>query len=461
MRGTTSRRSSIEWYKSGGDILIFISIWLLVALFHGQDAIIVKWSAAYLFAIVPAVILPALRMRQTINALLFGTARPIAAFGLIGLIWLIATGDWSAIPPLFLIAWVSGWACRDEISIARRHLFLVAIGFFAAGAVTYFASYALIDKSAPEYRWMSFPPSEVVAADSVAPDEKSGGKAAPTRILLPDQTRAGLNLNPWGVLPGQTLQAFSSTWRVSATPAISTSALFSMLMLLIYMQRPITRPVPVTATAGAAYFSILSFVRGVITGFGLFVSTYILLRLAPRTLWSRLSVVALTTVGLIVAVAFLSPLLLYHLQDNALVSRMFLRGQTGVPLSDIYRQMYRPWLWGQHVQEFVRSDYLMGAGSYLKESAAENLLNAYQIRSDSDSFLTRLLATYGLASFGMLFFLIRQAYTHATSNDLWAMAMLSTLVWLMLTWGSSFHPTNGIYVLSFMVLGLGSKAFRD
>ncbi|MFN7025565.1 MAG: hypothetical protein ACK4QP_13815, partial [Pseudorhizobium sp.] len=217
----------MSWYKSGGDILIFISIWLMGALFHGQDAIIEKWSANYLLAIVPAVVFPAMRMRQTLNALLLGTARPVAAFGLIGLIWLVAKGDWAAIPPLFLITWVTGWACRQEISIARRHLFYVAIGFFAAGVVSYFVSYALIDRSAPEYLWMDHPPSEVIAADNAV--------TTPLQLRLPDQTRAGLNLNPWGILPGQTLRAFSDTWRISATPAISTSALFAMLVVLIFM----------------------------------------------------------------------------------------------------------------------------------------------------------------------------------------------------------------------------------
>lgn len=453
MQMSVRLRRFLEWYRTGGDILIFVSFWLIGALFLGQDRVIDRWSIPYLAAVLPAVMFPMLRLRQTLHSLLLGYAQPVAAFGLIGLAWLLITSDFNAIPPLFLITWVTGWACRQEISIDRRHLFSLALGFFAAGVTVYFISYAMIDRSSPEYAWMGFPPSDVVAADSVAPDQ-----AAP---LLPDQTRSGLDINPWGIFPNQTLAAFSSTWRVSVTPAMSTSALFSMLVLLIFLQKPTSQPTSLAASCGSTYFALLSFVRGVLTGLVLFASTYAMLRFMPRAMWSRLLVVGVTTIGLVIAVALFAPLILYNVQDSTLISRVFLRGQSGVTLSDIYRQMYRPWLWLQHVNEFVNSDYLMGAGSALKQSAAENLLNANHIRSDADSFLTRLLATYGMASFGMLYFLVRRAYAHSQTNDVWGLAMLSTLVWLMLTWGSAFHPSNGIYVLSFMILGLGSRAFRD
>lgn len=220
LAGTVRAPTSVwAWYKAGGDILVFISIWLASTLFAGQDLIIEKWSFRYLLAVVPAVVFPILRFKQTLNNLLFGGARPIVVFGVAGLIWLLASGDLAGIPPLFLIVWVAGWVCRAEVSIVRKHLFALAVCFYAVAVFAYAASYSLVDLSAPEYSWMKSPLWEPVPAEpdaevaspeitspEVASPEVASSGSAPTEsheLLLPDQTRAGINLNPWGVLPHQ------------------------------------------------------------------------------------------------------------------------------------------------------------------------------------------------------------------------------------------------------------------
>jgi len=37
--------------------------------------------------------------------------------------------------------------------------------------------------------------------------------------------------------------------------------------------------------------------------------------------------------------------------------------------------------------------------------------------------------------------------------------VLSVMVWLMMSWGSIFHPSNGMFALGFLLIGNGSQAF--
>ncbi len=110
---------------------------------------------------------------------------------------------------------------------------------------------------------------------------------------------------------------------------------------------------------------------------------------------------------------------------------------------------------------FWESPYLMGQGRNLAESASTSLINAGHARSDSVSFVTRLLATYGLAAFGLIVFVMERCIYHARRDDIWGAAMVAMILFLMMSWGSLFHPTNGIYALAFLILGKGSQAITD
>lgn len=295
-------------------------------------------------------------------------------------------------------------------------------------------------------------PSIAAPSPSIAALEDSG---AP---LLPDQNRAGMDINLWGMLPGQTVPAFGPYWRISATPKISTSALLSLIVLLILACRPIVRFLYVVIATTAAYFAVFSFVRAIFTSVALFLVTCAVLGLTGKNVIARVWIAFAATAG-VVAAAWLAPSILYHLQNIEVISRMFLRGEVGLSEADVYRQLYRPWLWAEHAKLFWSSDGLMGLGSGVSASASESILNANQARSDSDSLLTRLLATYGLPSFALLYFFAERCYALAMMNDTWGVAMVAIFVWLMMTWGSSFHPSNGIFVLAFLIIGRGSGAF--
>jgi len=429
------------WYKRGGDVLVFIAISLSTAIFIGQEQIISRGDVVYWLLVGPSLLMPLLRFRQTLENLLFGKARPIAFFGIVSAVWLIIQRDFGAIPPVFLIVWVAGWACRDEVGISARAVFALTLIFYSTGCISF-----LMQPSYEEQPWLM---------QHIAPPEAAKGNSV--ELALPEQDRDGLNINAWGILPNQTAVAFQP-WRISATPNIATSGIFSLLILLVIVRRFRPNPLEMATAASALYFATLSFVRAVFVSLALFSATIAIMSLLPQRPRLRVAVALFMTIGITILVA-LSPILLYSLQDWSIVSRMFLRGQTDMSATDIYRQMYRPWLWGEHMKLFWSSPYLMGYGSELAASALKNIINAGQVRSDSVSFLTRMVATYGIPAFGIIVFLIERCYRHVKDNDVWAVAVLSVMVWLMMSWGSIFHPSNGMFALGFLLIGNGSQAF--
>lgn len=429
-----------RWYKSGGDILLFVGCALGISFLIGEERIVVRGQPLYWAIVSPAVLLPMLRLRPTIENLLFGSARPLTLFGMISCGWFVARQDFNAVIPVVLFVWVAGWATRAEVRLRRAHLFALTLAFYGVACVVYF--------SQPEFRtfpWMMVPSERTRAAE--------GGP-----IAIPNQQRSGLDLNVWGVLPGQTAPAYQP-WRVSATPNIATSGIFSLLVLMVALSRIELRASSGLALVSTGYFAILSFVRSVFIGLGLFIVSVVLMRVL-RNHRLRVAAAFALTAGVVLFVAF-SPVLLFYLQDFESVSRLLLRGQKGLSIADIARQAYRPWLWSEHVELFWQSPYLMGLGSEIGATADTHVINDGNARSDSVSFLTRLLATYGLATIGIFWYLGKCCYEHARSDDIWGVAALSLITWLMMTWGSVFHPTNAIFVLSFLIVAKGRAAFLD
>lgn len=406
----------------------------------------------YWILTLPAVFFPAARLRQTVENLIFGRARLIGAFGILATLAMLWRHDFSLIPPVILIVWVTGWACRDEIRLNVRHLCGLTLAFYVTG-IAFFC----LQPPYSDYPWLMTeysPPEQAKELETHGDVEIPGD----VETFIPDQGKKGLNLNAWGILPDQTAPAFG-VWRISVTPNIATSGLFAVIVLLMVLRRFSFQPLRVGTVIASAYFAILSFVRAVFLGLGIFLAAIAIMRIV-KSANLRVMAVLLMTVGVVAGTA-LSPSILYLLQDWPIISRMFLRGESGLSVADIYRQAYRPWLWGEHVRLFWESPYLMGQGRNLAESASTSLINAGHARSDSVSFLTRLLATYGLAAFGLIVFVMERCIYHARRDDIWGAAMVAMILFLMMSWGSLFHPTNGIYALAFLILGKGSQAITD
>jgi hypothetical protein len=438
-------QSVCVWYKNGGDILLFLAYSLLLTVYMGQERIVSRGEPLYWLLTLPAVAAPLPRLRQTVENLIFGCARPIAVMGVTASLWFGLRGDTGAVPPIILIAWVSAWASRSEVRINVRWLFAIILVFYGIGSLSF-----VLQPPFEKYSWLM----QEYQGDPLGADAADSGN-----IALPPQDREGIDINAWGILPGQTAPAYGP-WRISMVPNIATSGIISLFVFLIALKHLGFRWLNITTVVAAAYFTILSFVRSALIGLVLCSATTVVLTLLPDNARLRVTVAFAMTLGLILIVG-LSPFALYHLQDIPLISRLLLRNQSGLSLEAIYRQAYRPWLWLQHLQIFWQSDYLMGYGSSLAQSATEKLLNANQIRSDSVSLPTRLLATYGLPALGFFYFLGERCYTHAKENDVWGVSMLSLLIWLMMTWGSIFHPTNAIFVLALLIIGRGGNAFHE
>lgn len=444
-----------RWYGSGGDILLFVAISLAMALVIGQEQIILKGDPWYWALVMPAILFPTLRLRQTLENLVFGTARPLLMFGMLACGWFVIRHDFGAVFPALLFVWVAGWATRTEVRLHRGHLLALTLGFYCVACVLY-----LVQPDLRGTAWLNVrveaPRAAFVAEDnraSIAPVVRP--QSAP--IALPVQQRDGLNLNAWGILPGQTAPAFQP-WRVSATPNIATSGVFSLFILIIVFSQMEFRILSTVTLISTSYFVVLSFVRAVFAGLGLFFVSLSLMKALPNVAWLRVAVAFVLTAGIILFVAF-SPVVLFWLQDSEVMSRLFLRGQTNMSIADIARQEYRPWLWGEHLKLFWSSPFLMGLGSELSATANSHIINEGQARSDSVSLLTRLLATYGMATVGIFWFFCECCYRHAKNNDTWAVAALVVMTFLMMVWGSVFHPTNGIFVLSFLIIARGRAAF--
>lgn len=436
----------LSWYMRGGDITIFVGLSLIVAIFTGQEKIISRGEPLYLIIVLPALILPFLRLKQTLKSLVFGAAKPFLIFGAVSASWFVFRGDLKTIPALLLIVWVSGWACRDEARVSLKWLFIFLLSFYALGTVRYLTQPPFEESGWLMTEWKSEP----MAATSSNEDVK---------IELPSEYIQNVIINGWGILPGQTAPAYGP-WRLSVTPNIAASGIVSIFALLIAAGHLRRSPRTISLLLISAYFTVFSFVRSALVGLVIFSTSQIILRITSDKPKYRVFISFLLMFGAVL-IAAISPYALYLIQDTPIVSRLLLRGQTGLSVYDIYRQAYRPWLWSQHFNLFWHSDYLMGLGSDLAKTASENIINSGHMRSDSVSFPTRLLATYGLPAFAFIYFLVERCYTHAREDDLWAISMLSVIVWLMMTWGSIFHPTNGVFVLAILIAGKGKRGFCE
>ena len=444
----TSRGVLWNWYKSGGDVILFMGFSLLLTVFIGQERIISRGEPLYWVLVIPALVLPVIRIRQTLRNLFFGVGRPLAVMGIAAAVWYLAKCDWQTLIPLFLFVWSAGWACREEVQIGVKWLLVLILCFYALGTIAFIAQ-----PSFEKFAWLN---AEYQGDPSAVLREEP---EAENKTVLPPQDLDGIDINPWGVLPGQTAPAYGP-WRISVTPNIATSGIISLLLFLIFIRRMRIKSLNLGAPLAALYFAVLSFVRAVLIGLVVFAATQSVLKAIPDNAKVRVAAAFTMTTGFVV-ISGLAPYALYYLQDFGPVSRLFLRGQTDLSLYDIYRQAYRPWLWSQHLRLFWDSGYLMGHGSDLAKTVADNILNAGQIRSDSVSLPTRLLATYGLSTIGFVYFLGERCYAHAKNNDIWAVSMLAVIVWLMMTWGSIFHPTNALFALALLIIGKGKSAFLE
>jgi hypothetical protein len=388
-------------------LLVFALVSLAVWMSIGQDDEIEVGSLVYWLMIVPAALLP-LPDAAAMWRNLTGSAWALLAMLVLGGAWQLARGDARAAVQLALLVWVLAWVSRQRATISVRQVAWLFTAIVLAGTV--------VD--------------------------------------------AMTDINRWGLLPGRTADEYG-IWRVSFFPNIANTAMLSLFVLLLLTRNIRHARRHSVVFVLACYFLLFSFVRTAIVG----AAMYLVLRWwferpsGPRG--RRMAWIAgFVAIGVNLLIAS-SAVGLAVAQDAPLLSRLLLRGQTGMTPDEIYEQLYRPWLWGQHLWIFADSPLLMGQGSFEFAALQTNELIEGHPGVGSEALPMRLLATYGLA--GMLFplFLFGRLRHLARADDRWACAAFPTVVLLMMNWGSVFHPSNAFFAFFLLIATRGSRGVID
>lgn len=385
-------------------LLLFIVISLIGIMGISQEETPEVGSPAYWLFVLPALLLPLTNLRALVRAW-WGPARMIALFGLLGGAWHLARGDIKAVQQLFLIVWVLGWLASERAVLRIRHLTLLYLALVAGGTCLW---------------------------------------------LLTD-------LNQWGVVPGATLYE-GLDWRISFFPNIANSAMLSLaLVFILTADKGLARQHSVVL-AIALYFVVFSFVRTATIALALYLFMRWWQLRKPRSVRARFWTALLLGILVNILVAS-SAAIITQLQSSELVSRLFLRSETNLSAEEVFAQLYRPWLWWQHLQLFWSSSAWMGLGSFDFFEIQLEELNVGTTPAGNEALLTRLLATYGLPAFLFMGFFIGRLKDAARRNDQWALACFPAVVVLMMQWGSVFHPSDANGALLILIAIRGTYAY--
>lgn len=384
-------------------MLAFVALSLLVSMSLSQELPFEVGSPQYWLLLLSATLLP-LSQVGTITGNLLGRAWWLLLMLLLAGAWHLRGGDPRAVIQLGLLVWVMAWVASDRARLRIHDLTFLYLLLLAIGCAVYLGS----------------------------------------------------DLNKWGLLPGQTTAEFG-VWRVSFFPNIAYSALLSLalVMLLTRDRRLMQRHRAILLLA--LYFVIFSFVRSALIALAMyaFLRWWFARGASPRRLfWSAL----LLGVGVNAAIAG-SVVIFEWMQQVPLLTRLFLRGETGLSTEEIFQQLYRPWLWWQQWQMFISSPALMGLGTYdFVELRTEVLIEGHT-DGDSVSLPTRLLVAYGLPGALFTAFLVARLRAMAWLGDAWGCACFAPVFLLLMQWGSAFHPTDALFALFMLMILRGSLGF--
>ena len=402
IRAPGAHRSATQ---SNPALLVFVAASLLVQMSVTQEVSPELGSLTYWLLVLPAALLP-LANTPAIAKTLFGQAWLLLLLMATAGTWHLATGDGRAVIQLSLLVWVLAWVASAPAKLAVRDLVLL----YKASVVLGFIVYLLSD------------------------------------------------LNRWGPLPGLTVDEYG-VWRVSFFPNIAYTGFFSLAMVLVLSKNLATmRRYPATL-AIALFYLVFSFVR---TAF-IALMIYAVLRWwfhrhpsSKRMFWTAL----LVAISANLAVAG-SVFILETIQDVPLLSRLFMRGESGLSAEEIFQQIYRPWLWWQHLQQFASSPTLMGWGAFDFDAMKSEALVEGHEEADTVSLPTRLLAVYGVPGLLFLAFLVSELRSLANRRDAWACACFPAIFVLMMQWGSVFHPSDAMFILFLLMITRGSWAYPN
>ena len=407
--GATGERERHVRPKAGSHlgILVFLVVSLGVTMSVSQDYTFAPGSLQYYLTILPAAVLPLFDLTAVVQALV-GRARMLLAFLVIAGTWHVLRGDLQVVLQLGLLVWVLTWISTKGAKVSVRYLVVLYVIFVVIGSVVFLRT----------------------------------------------------DLNGWGVLPGTTTN-LEGAWRVSFFPNIANTGILSLAMFFVLTKDVRTARSHPIALCMVLYFLVFSFVRTSLIGAALYVALRVWF--ARRGGWTekRLFWTAIIVgVGVNLMIAGSAASLIADLQEYPLVSRLLLQSaKTELTPEAIFRQMYRPWLWKEHLALFASSPWLMGWGDFDFYKLRPTDLFPDQISLGSESLPTRLLATYGLPAFFFIGYLISNLRERARQSDVWAVACFPAIVLLLMNWGGAFHPGNYAFVIVLMIVTRCAPAF--
>lgn len=385
-------------------LLLYVLISISVSMTITQEEVPEPNSLRYWLIIAPAVLFPFTNLRSLLPSLL-GSARFLWIFALLAGSWQYLRGDSPALMQLILLVWVLNWLSCRNLTINLKHLVFIYLLFVVVGFLVWVFT----------------------------------------------------DLNKWGVFPGLTLYQ-DTKWRISFFPNIAISATFSLLVFLAVTHSHIAIVKNKLVLLICLYFSVFSYVRTVNIALLLYLFcryVFSIKRLSPRSLFWLTIFICLSTNILIAN----SSMLVSYLGDIPLVSRFFLRGEVALSAEQVFEQLYRPWLWMQHLNIFINSPGLMGEGSFdLVDMVTYELLPGTTPVGNESQF-TRLLATYGLPALLYIVFFLDSLRRACTRIDLWSISCFPPISLLFMQWGNIFHPTDAIGSLYVLILIRGSTLF--
>jgi hypothetical protein len=361
-------------------------------------------SLGYWLLIAPSLLLPLTDTGAICRALL-AHGRPILVFGLTAGSWHLIRGDLKVVSQLVLIVWVLGWLSTENARLTLRDLIVLYLGLVLVGS----------------YIWIS------------------------------------TDINKWGMLPNTTVYS-GLDWRISFFPNIANSAVLSLAMFLILTHSTALARKHLAVLLVVAYFLFLSFVRTATIGVALYLFMRWWLGRKPRSSRAMFWTALLLGIGINLMIAG-SAAIISNLGQFELISRLFLRSEVNLSNEEVFAQLYRPWLWMQHILLFWDSPWKMGLGAFEFSEILIEELNVGTTPAGNEAQLTRLLATYGLPSLFYSWYLISRLREAARHYDIWAVACFPTFLLLMMQWGSVFHPSDANGAIFLLIAIRGSQAF--
>lgn len=383
-------------------LLLFLGNSLALQMALAQTASVKPLSIIYWLLVLPALVAPLFFWREMIEAVK-GRGAYLLAFLFLAGSYHVLRGDFRATLQLVLLIWVALWCICPSVRLSVGDV----INGFIISVIVGICFYQSTD------------------------------------------------VNFWGIVPGTTM-GDNGPWRVSYFPNIANTGFAGLFVLFVLTRSKDLPRTHVIAFSICLYFLLLSFVRAAVIAAVLYVVLRLLLervKTPAGLFWTTLAV----TVGFHLAVVFVVPLL-ELLQQYPVMSRLLLRGYSELDTTAIYQQLYRPWVWSEHIKMFLASPHLMGLGTFRFLDKVSYILVPNLEGDGTESLLTRLIATYGLPALLLVAFLVDALYRLARNRDVWACACFPAIIFMMSNWGSVFHPTNAFFVLFFMLLIRGRDA---